>query len=207
MVEDCVELCKQTLEEMKEMANTVKTAVNTPIKENTTANGQVSAAALKKILEDHETSIGKMLDEKLNKLPVVPGGANEETVEEPEEEEEHPACNGFAPGFVENSFFSFTHSDGTWDVPENFDFPSQVRIEHGWKLWVNGMPGLQVKGPNGELLKAPVRPFWMFELKRLPKDVRQKFQLHWHRIFTVMMVRWETFHCLKQMQMEFQGNC
>ena len=59
-----------------------------------------------------------------------------------------------------------------WHVPEGFEFPRNVKIENGWKLWLRGMPSHQIKGEDDKLFEAPIRPFRYLEQKHLPKAAK-----------------------------------
>ena len=82
--------------------------------------------------------------------------------------------------------YVYSYDDGEWHVPEGFEFPRNVKLENGFNLWVYGMPSHQIKGPDGKLLEAPIRPFRYLELKYLPKKANSKFKLQWVRIFQMM---------------------
>jgi len=44
------------------------------------------------------------------------------------------------------SYRTYTHGGHYWDVPKDFafptgTFPTGVRLDTGWKMWIAGMPG------------------------------------------------------------------
>ena len=82
--------------------------------------------------------------------------------------------------------FVYNYDGAEWHVPEGFEFPRNVKIENGWTLWLRGMPSHQVKGQDGKLFEAPIRPFRYLEQKYLPKAAKNRFKLHWVRIFQMM---------------------
>jgi len=47
-----------------------------------------------------------------------------------------------------------------WQVPQNFEFPARCKLDIGWKLWLQGLPGNQIVGLDGEVQAAPV---WLFQ--------------------------------------------
>ncbi len=73
-----------------------------------------------------------------------------------------------------------------WQVPQNFEFPARCKLDIGWKLWLQGLPGNQIVGLDGEVQAAPVRPFRKLNPKLLPKHLKSTYQLHWKPIFEMM---------------------
>ena len=198
LMHKCVDLCQQTNQDVQDLMKDVKQAVADAIEQNAVSNGQVSAATLERILKEHEEKQNTHLNTKFESLvqALKEGGF---VSEQPTEQEQEDDPQAFAPGRVETLHYEkegqepqelkchlFHHSGGEWHVPENFEFPKDVKIENGWKLWLLGMPGHQIKDSEGKLLDAPIRPFRFLELKYLPKKVGDRYKLHWSRIFKMM---------------------
>ncbi len=73
-----------------------------------------------------------------------------------------------------------------WHVPKNFEFPARCKLDIGWKLWLQGLPLNQVRGMDGTVQAAPIRPFRKFNPELLPKKIRSTYELHWKPIFKMM---------------------
>jgi hypothetical protein len=83
-------------------------------------------------------------------------------------------------------FRNFAHGGRFWNVPKTFQLPTRVKLENGWRLWVQGLPGFQIEDEDHIARAAPIRPFRKFTNNMLPPEVKTSFGLHWSPIFKVM---------------------
>ena len=73
-------------------------------------------------------------------------------------------------------------------VPKNFKFPAGTKLEEGWKLWWKGLPNFRCL-PNGqatETVLRPIMPFRRFTHRGLPTGVRNTYKLSWEPIYQMM---------------------
>jgi hypothetical protein len=47
------------------------------------------------------------------------------------------------------TYRTYSHQDRFWDVPKDFTFPTGVRVDTGWKMWIGGLPGNETMDPTG----------------------------------------------------------
>jgi hypothetical protein len=75
-------------------------------------------------------------------------------------------------------FQKFAHGGRFWNVPKLFELPTRVKLENGWRLWVQGLPGFQIEDKDHIARAAPIWPFQKFTNDMLPPDVKKLFSLH-----------------------------
>jgi hypothetical protein len=71
-------------------------------------------------------------------------------------------------------------------VPETFGLPMRVKLENGWRLWVQGLPGFQIEDGDHMTRAAPIRPFRKFTNDMLPPEIKRTYGLHWSPILKEM---------------------
>eukprot|EP00565_Helicotheca_tamesis_P009017 CAMPEP_0185725440 /NCGR_PEP_ID=MMETSP1171-20130828/1707_1 /TAXON_ID=374046 /ORGANISM="Helicotheca tamensis, Strain CCMP826" /LENGTH=306 /DNA_ID=CAMNT_0028393575 /DNA_START=44 /DNA_END=964 /DNA_ORIENTATION=- len=177
-------LCTDVLEQVKNQANTIAETVSKAYEADAEANGHITSAALKVILTSFKDEIMSEVKEQINELKsggiVLSGTGNGGSAGEAIHD--NPLAEKYPPFCYADEGSSHPQ---LWQVPKDFSFPSANR-ETGWKLWLVGMPDFRVTTADGSTKKHPICPFRCFELPRLPKKVRSKFQLAWLPLFKIM---------------------
>jgi hypothetical protein len=188
-------LCVKTLEEVRQMAETVKESVKEAFEEKAEENGQVTGERLKQMFESHQQSMVQMIGEKLTELRneikehSLIGVATQEQDDDTADDSVIPFADGDEDNDAQERhkrYRVYLHGGRHWHVPADFSFPMEVNLETGWRMWVQGMPGNETVDSDGNRQQAPIRPFRKLKLDMLPKDVKQKLQLHWRPIFSIM---------------------
>ena len=77
-------------------------------------------------------------------------------------------------------------ADSTGMCQMTFAFPTGVRLETGWKMWIGGLLGNETVNDNGNRQQAPIHPIRKLKLDMLPAKVKKKFQLQWRPMFSMM---------------------
>jgi hypothetical protein len=80
----------------------------------------------------------------------------------------------------------YTYAGRFWDVPQNFAFPTSVKRDVGWRLWLQGMPSYTTVDENGAVIQNKVKQFRNFLPARLPKKLAEIFKLHWRPVYLMM---------------------
>ena len=96
--------------------------------------------------------------------------------------------NEVEPGQHDNQGTLSTYQGRFWDVPEDFQFPTVLKRNAGWHLWLLGMPaygGRREAGQN-EADQQSIKLFRKFLPLRLPKKVADIFMLHWRPVYKLM---------------------
>jgi hypothetical protein len=200
LMRKCVDLCESTLQTVQDMVGDVKKAVSDAIEDNAVSNGQVSAATLQRILGEHEDRQKEFVETKMAALLTALQQSALYVPPQIEQEEEEQVPTTHPPGRFETlevypdqgetqelSCYVYEYDNAKWHVPQGFEFPRNVKLENGWKMWLLGLPIHQVKGEDDRIMKAPIRPFRFLEQKHLPPQAKNRFKLHWVRIFQMMM--------------------
>lgn len=198
VVREVLDTCLDTLEQVKGMAQTVEEAVKRAYEDKAEENGQLTGERLKQIFEDNQSNMARMIDDKLTELRneirnqsiSVPAqqedntGDNQIQFADGEEDVEVQTILQGQPRIRHRTYF---HGGRFWHVPADFLFPSGVTLETGWKIWIQGLPGNEtVDTTTGNRLQAPIRPARKMKLDMLPQPAKKDYQLHWHRIFSMM---------------------
>ena len=135
----------------------------------------MTAAALQNILESQYNKFSDMVDQKIQtlmeKFPEKSTNA-QSTIRNDDEgnvfllgdEDQDETANPSQPVYriypIDGKFFH---------VPSEFKFPEPIKLNIAWRLWTDGLPSFEVKGPNDSIVSAPIRPFQLFKPKMLPK--------------------------------------
>jgi hypothetical protein len=96
------------------------------------------------------------------------GDAEEVLVEQPAQQ-----------GQTRVTYRTYCHGGRHWHVPKDFAFPTGVRLDTGWKMWLSGLPGYETVDSHGNQLHAPIRPIRKLKLDMLPPELKKNFQLYW----------------------------
>jgi hypothetical protein len=192
-------LCEATLEAVKGMIETVKTSVKDAFEEKAAENGQVTGERLKQMLDEHQESIVQLIDNKLTELrnemrdcfPAAPeqqdGGSDDGAMQFAEGEAEDVSVRDTnTQQEVQVTYRNYSHGGNFWNVPKDFTFPTGVRLDTGWKIWLCGLPGNETVDNNGNRQQAPIRPFRKLKDDMLPDEIKKNLRLHWRPIFSMM---------------------
>ena len=102
------------------------------------------------------------------------------------EAENVSVCNMNTQQEVRVTYRNYSHHGKFWNVPRDFSFPTAVRLDTGWKMWICGLPGNETVDNSGNRQQAPIRPFRKLKLNMLPNEIKKNFNLHWRSIFSMM---------------------
>jgi len=80
----------------------------------------------------------------------------------------------------------YMHRGRFWHVPEHFQLDNRMKLRPAFRLWLEGMPGHEIRDPTGRKMAAPIRPFRLLKSTFLPKSVKQKLEVAWRPIFKLM---------------------
>jgi hypothetical protein len=194
MVRDMLVMCRKTLEQVKNMTQTVKDSVKNAYKEKAAQNGQLTGECLKQIIEENQKTMHDMINEKLTKLKSEIQqwliGASTQQDNNSEEnmvqfadgdvDEEGPEMQGLP----QVRYRTYAHSGKYWHIPKNFSFPVGVTLKAGWKLWIQGLPANETVDCIGHQLQEPIRPFRKMKPEMLPELVKTKYNFQWQPIFS-----------------------
>ena len=196
LIKRILDLCISTLAEVKHLTESVRTAVSEAYEEKALENGQITTEQMNTIMntmfDRYETRMKTYIGDQITMLrQEMPVCLNREPV--PAEDNLDDFGLPFADGEPEPQphstsavFRNFVHNGRFWCVPETFELPSRIKLENGWRLWVQGLPGFQIEGRDHLARAAPIRPFRKFTNAMLPPDIKRRFCLHWSPIFKVM---------------------
>jgi hypothetical protein len=186
---------KEMLTEMKNMAQTVKTAVSEACEAKAEENGQITGERLQTMLKSHMAEVSEMVNEKLEEIIENMkriGTTGESGIDMNNEDDNGGDDTNWMAGEEDHNVESsgrkhrvYAHGGRFFHVPENFEFPN-AKLHTGWKLWIGGQPGHKVKSQDGTVKDAPIRAFRLLDPKMLPKEARQTFKLKWLPIFKMM---------------------
>jgi hypothetical protein len=194
-------LCVETLETVQQMADNVKESVKEAFEEKAEENGQITGERLKTMFESHQNSMVAMIDQKLTELKNEMRDAFPLAMVQQQEEGSIDNDNEiFADGDAEEvlveqpaqqgqtrvTYRTYCHGGRHWHVPKDFAFPTGVRLDTGWKMWLSGLPGYETVDSHGNQLHAPIRPIRKLKLDMLPPKLKKNFQLYWRPIFSMM---------------------
>jgi hypothetical protein len=193
LIKSTLDVCKETFEAVKSMAEGVKDAVKKGFEEKAEECGQMTGERMKTMIIEYHGKMELLINSKLaelsNSFPlhrIQNDGASNNNDDDndivfAEGEEEEIVVNNQA---IRHRLYAY---DGRfWHVPKDFEFPPGVHLDTGWKLWLCGLPSNETIGANDIRVQAPVRPFRILKPAMLPRDARNKFQLHWKPIFSLM---------------------
>ena len=173
-----LELCQTTLVRVNEQAVVTRQSIFDAMEERAMENGQISRDQIVRILEEFQNGIGntvsQQIDTLLQRRGIIAMPQNAELANQ-QPNHSNPTVGGL-----------FAYSGRFWDVPEGFLFPSGIKRDVGWKLWIQGMPAYAIVGENGEIVSRKIKPFRKLLPSRLPKKVADTFKLIWRPIFTMM---------------------
>jgi hypothetical protein len=189
LIKNTLNVCKETFEAIKDMAERIKDAVKQAFEEKAEECGQMTGERMKNMMEEYHSKMEHLIDVKLAELnhsfpPPHDGESNEnddDGIIFAEGEEEETVMNNEA---IRHRLYAY--EGRFWHVPKDFAFPLGARLDTGWKLWMCGLPTNETVGANDIRVQAPVRPFRILKPTMLPPEARKKFQLHWKPIFSLM---------------------
>ena len=175
-----LELCQSTLLRVNEQSTLVRQTIFDAMEERAIENGQISRQQIIMILDDFRNGIK---DDVREQIDVIRQG---QACLLPPHDAGGAAANGRVIMFGGNRGTLFSYRGRFWDVPATFAFPTRVKRDVGWKLWLQGMPGFATEGENGVLEQRNIKPFRKFLPARLPKKASDVFKIHWRPVFTMM---------------------
>ena len=191
LIKDTLGVCKETLEAVKNLTDGVKEAVKQGFEEKAEESGQMTSERMKIMIDEYHNKVETLINTKLTNLnfPLNPdpnrndeaGNDQDDGIVFAEGEEELVVVNNNQT--IRHRLY--TYEGRFWHVPKDFEFPTGVHLDTGWKLWLCGLSSNETID-NGIRVQAPVRPFRLFKSTMLPLDVRRKFELNWKPIFSLM---------------------
>ena len=161
---DILKTCKETLEELKNMAATLTKAVSDAIDKKSAEAGHVTGERLKEMLSNFESKVIKNIDGQFAML------RREGVIRENDQQDDEAAVLG-----PERNTYMF---EGTsWHAPKSFQFPTRILLRSGWYMWLYGT----FVNRDGT---QRVRPFRTIETRKL-STTRQKncFKLYYLQLF------------------------
>ena len=137
--------------------------------------------SLREVLGEQFKSLSSLVDTKINDLIdslVAEGGLlqrkddNEDNssmncnfVDGKEYETEASTCD--TEGQVRHRLYCYNAR--FYHVPESFEFPVDLKLDTGWKLWMGGQPNYKLRNNEDNTVKlAPIRPYRLLDVKMLP---------------------------------------
>ena len=190
-----LDLCIDTLEEVKALTTRVQTAVSEAYEAKAMENGQITTEQMKAIFAEYETEIKSYVGNQIASLrQEMPMRLSHKPAAPAAEDNFNDFGVPFAEGELESQphnasttcFRNFAHGGRFWCVPETFQLPSRTKLENGWRIWIQGLPGFQIEDRDHIARAAPIRPFRKFANAMLPPEIKQRFCLYWSPIFRVM---------------------
>jgi hypothetical protein len=185
---------QKTFEAVKVLAGGVKDAVKKGFEEKAEECGQITGEWMKNMIVEYHTKMETLIDFfKLTTLQdSFPPDHNQNDGASNENDDDDGIV--FAEGEGEENVVNnqairhrlYAYEGRFWHVLKDFDFPLDVHLGTGWKIWVCGLPSNETVGVNDILVQAPVLPFRNLKPTMLPLDARKKVQLHWKPIFSLM---------------------
>ena len=198
MCRDILETSKETLLEVKNISLNIKEAVGAAIEEKAEQNGHITGEKLKEVLGDQYNNLSQLVDNKISDLIdslVAEGGLlrrdnnnyddgnnSFDFVDGKEDEVEPTSCD--AAGHIRHRLYCY--SGRFYQVPELFEFPADLKLDTGWKLWMGGQPNYRIKNKNDKVQLAPIRPYRLLDCKLLPPKLASVFRLKFLPIYTLM---------------------
>ncbi|KAI2510970.1 hypothetical protein MHU86_3442 [Fragilaria crotonensis] len=192
LIKKILDLCIGTLEEVKKLTESVKAAVSDAYEAKAMENGQITLEQMKTIFSAYELEIKSYVKDQITLLrQEIPLQTHQEQA--PAEGTVDDFGVPFADGELDEPqahssfcFRNFAHGGRFWCVPEAFQLPSRIKLENGWRIWLQGLPGFQIEDRDHIARAAPIRPFRKFTNALLPAEVKKRFFLHWSPIFKAM---------------------
>jgi hypothetical protein len=196
----CLNLCQQTLTEVRNMSADVKKAVCDAFEAKAFENGIVTTQTLAEMFTAHHEKMDTLITTRLSALQAtVPEAAApvHQVLEDDDDlelangvDDEEPATASTAPQ-TPYLYRSYTHGGRFWHTPPGFVLPPRMKLNTGWKIWCTGIPCYQIIAKNDATndatpRAAPIRPFRDLATKMVPKDIRLAIDLHWRPIFELM---------------------
>ena len=163
-------------------------AVLEALNERDYANGQVSGAKLKEILEGFQSEI---LTGVQNQIAQIQSGQVNNHMSLPPSSVNFNDVDGAVPTYCNGKYRAFCYAEDAsltrkfWMVPKRFKFPKADR-RAAWNFWLLGMPDHQEENAEGDTVTHPVCPFCVFDPKLLPKKLRDNFKNNWRPVLRIM---------------------
>jgi len=151
MAKKILHLCEMTLLVVKDMATSVKEA----FEEKAEENGQVLGERLKTMFEEHKKNVAELINSKLSELresfPIALAqeqdvGGNDDTMPFAEGDDDEVLVEQPNQVPTQVIYQTYMHGGWHWHVPKDFAFPTGVRLDTGWKMWIVGLPGNETIG-------------------------------------------------------------
>jgi hypothetical protein len=169
----------------------IKDSVVAAIESNDIRSGAVTMNTLKEHLSDFGNELSVQILQKLEEqglLLSAPENQNEQGALVLQYDDDDDVNGEEATNKLPTYFYHVKGSVCTnWDVPLNFSFPQKISRRNGWRAWVVGFPAHQMKGADGRLIAAPIRPVRSIRPRFLPiKKQKEDLKLQWTPIFSMM---------------------
>jgi hypothetical protein len=170
-----LELCQTTLLRVNEQSTIVRESIFEAMELRAIENGQITRHQIVDILDEFRNGIRDDVRAQIALIQAVPGvnppgGAAGSTA----------TIGNHGQGTL------YTYAGRFWDVPQNFAFPTSVKRDVGWRLWLQGMPSYTTVDENGAVIQNKVKQFRNFLPARLPKKLAEIFKLHWRPVYLMM---------------------
>lgn len=205
-----VTLCRATLEEIKQMAETVKSAVSEAYEEKAIEQGHLTGERMQMMLEEKLTRFGdnikQYVSEKLAEIQAnLPGRERGPPDEEDNSTDDNMLADGQDDYVMEGwgeegegeeaqgqegpqqriQYRLYAGAGRFWHVPLDFNFPAETPLKMAWRMWLKGLEGNETT-VSFQTRRAPVRPFRHFKLNMLPKKTKLEYTLHWRPILSFL---------------------
>ena len=177
-----LDLSLSTLQKVGDMTEAVREAVSKAYEDKAAENGQMTRESTMNLIDGHTQQVKEFVREQFVEFSSMLNAARGQTEgQDLSNSGTHNPRSSEEQGIADMTHHSYNYEGKSWDVPADFNFPKGTRMETGWRLWLQGMPGLRsAEGPT------PIRPFRLLDPNRLPKGIRSKFNLEWKPIFQMM---------------------
>ena len=168
-----LQLCQTTLLRVTESATTVRETIFEAMELRAIENGQITRQQIVGLLDEFRNGIRDDVRTQIELIQAVPGL-------------NATAAGGAVAAPNHRQGTLYTYNGRFWDVPPTFQFPSSVKRDVGWRLWLQGMPAYATVCENGLIENNKIKQFRNFLPARLPANVRGAYKLHWRPLFGMM---------------------
>ena len=152
VLKEVLKTTTDTLQNLADMADSIKEAIREAIEANDIRSGQVTMS----VLENKLTSLKKEIVDAVESCIVSSGmkpAAKAREMPKPDLSDQHATKEGTytmyyypVPGVLQSC----------WHVPKGWAFPAKASLRNGFDFWVRGQPNNEYLDNNGELVSAPV---------------------------------------------------
>ena len=178
LMSDLINEFAKEREERSNLFDKMSEIVSEKLEKIAADNGSLTRSAVKNMFEDEfgifktamSTEISTSVAKSLSVLSLPPALNSLGSVGEEQQNNGEAWANG--------AYKVYSYSGRFFSVPKNFAFPSDVKRQRAWTLWLKGMDFLT---------KDPVRPFRLLKASMLPtSDLKKQFTNEWKPIMSKM---------------------